>query len=252
MLYSVRMRAAQEGANEVGGRHISGAERLVRQEEIQKIAGEMIGRALAHSRGQADNITIKVESIPLSHIATAPLLPVRTVDVSNVAAGRQAALAQLVRVGVNPVAAEIGLARLVALSDSMAGAMILCAATGERLDNYAHKGIRVSRMDIEDSPQYERQLADRGLTNIHVREALVLASKVAAAPKMIAELCWSDDPDYTAGYVASPAEYCRFPHLKTYGSPVGGRVFFINPSSDLAALIEYLRYQPVLVTLGER
>ena len=186
MLYSVRMRAAQEGAHEVGGRHISGAERLVRQEEIQKIAGEMIGRALAHSRGQADNITIKVESIPLSHIATAPLLPVRTVDVSNVAAGRQAALAQLVRVGVNPVAAEIGLAKLVALSDSMAGAMILCAATGERLDNYAHKGIRVSRMDIEDSPQYERQLADRGLTNIHVREALVLASKVAAAPKMIA------------------------------------------------------------------
>ena len=252
MIYSVRMRAAQGGGHEVGGRHISGAERLVQQEEIQKIAGEMIARASAHSRGQADNIIIKVESIPASHIATAPLLPVRTVDVPNAAAGRQAAVAQLVRVGVNPVAAETGLAKLVALPDSIGGAMILCSVTGERLDNYVHKGIRVSRMDIDDSIRYESQLADQGLTNVHVREALVLASKVAAAPGMIAELCWSDDPDYTAGYVASPAEYCRFPHLKPYGSLVGGRVFFINPSSDLGTLIEYLCYQSVLVTIGEK
>jgi len=37
-LYSVRMRAAQGGPHEKGGHHISGAERIVKLEEVGAIA----------------------------------------------------------------------------------------------------------------------------------------------------------------------------------------------------------------------
>jgi 6-carboxyhexanoate--CoA ligase len=36
-----------------------------------------------------------------------------------------------------------------------------------------------------------------------VKEAPVLATKVSAHPATIAELCWSDDPEYITGYVTS-------------------------------------------------
>jgi 6-carboxyhexanoate--CoA ligase len=38
--------------------------------------------------------------------------------------------------------------------------------------------------------------------------------------------------------------------MKDLGDPVGGRVFFVNPGADIAALIEYLRRQTVLLRLG--
>jgi 6-carboxyhexanoate--CoA ligase len=95
-------------------------------------------------------------------------------------------------------------------------------------------------------------LAKKGLANDHVREAMILATKVAAAQGMVAELCWSDDPEYTAGYVASGKGYFRFPHLKEYGNPVGGRVFFVDPAVDIEALTDYLEKQPVLVINGDR
>jgi 6-carboxyhexanoate--CoA ligase len=81
----------------------------------------------------------------------------------------------------------------------------------------------------------------------------VLAAKVLAAPGMVAELCWSDDPDYTAGYVAAPAlGYVRFPHLKPAGEERGGRAFFVRRAGlELAALIDHLEQAVLLVdTVG--
>ncbi len=37
----------------------------------------------------------------------------------------------------------------------------------------------------------------------HVRETLVLASKVASAAGTVAELCWSDDPDVGKTFVSA-------------------------------------------------
>lgn len=249
MLYSVRMRSAQGGPHEAGGRHISGAERLVEKEKVQQIAGEMVSRAFRHSRGSADFMSLTVEAVSRENVCRVPLLPVRTVDVPDAAAGRKAAMAVLQKWGVREQAACSGIDALLALPDSMRGAMLVCSTTGKRLDEAGQAGIRVSRMDIADDQHYRQGLLAQGLTNIHVREALVLASKVAAAPGVVAELCWSDDPEYTAGYVASAAGYCRFTQLKDYGSPVGGRIFFLRPGTDLAALIDYLGQQPVLVTI---
>ena len=85
-----------------------------------------------------------------------------------------------------------------------------------------------------------KKLAAIGLTHFRTREALALATKVAHAPGIIAELCWSDDPDYTAGYVASPRiGYVRFPVLKLPDDPRGGRVFFVDRNTlDIEAFIK--------------
>ncbi|MEN6565008.1 MAG: 6-carboxyhexanoate--CoA ligase [Veillonellales bacterium] len=252
MLYSVRMRAAQGGAHELGGRHISGAERLVTFNRVAEVTGDMLTRAFSHTRGRADFINVTVEAIENSCLKKAPLLPVHTITVPDAAAGRKAAKAALVETGVAPSAVEEGFNRLQSLPDSMRGAMLLCAETGKRLDDTGMRGIRVSRMDIENEPLFSVWLEKQGFHNVHVREALVLAAKVAAAPGMIAELCWSDDPEYTTGYVASPQKgYFRFSHLKPLGSPLGGRIFFLRPETVPTVAADYLQNQPVLITLPE-
>lgn len=245
MLYSVRMRAAQGAAHEAGGRHISGAERLVSREEVAGLTQEILERAFSHSRGQADFINIIVEAVAEQTVQLIELLPISTVEVADVQTGRAAARAALLAAGIRPEAVDAGLAALLALEDSMRGAMLICAESGKRLDDIAGRGVRVSRMDIDDAARFNEWLTRQGFSGAHIREAVVLASKVAAAG-VAAELCWSDDPEYTAGYVASAGGYIRFPKLKPYGSPLGGRLFFIKPGSDLAGLVNYLETQPVL------
>lgn len=247
MLYSIKMRAAENGSHENGGRHISGAERLVSFPYLTAAAAAMVSRAFNHSRGQAEFVNIKIEAIPHQQIVEVPLLPISTAQTECVQEGRNIAVNALVEAGVSRLAAQQGMATLAARPDSMRGATLMCAATGKRLDNTAERGIRVSRMDIADESAFTAWLENSRLSNIHVREALVLASKVASAPGVTAELCWSDDPDYTTGYVGSKARYMRIPHLKPFGSPVGGRVFFIIPGTQINDLIAYLEEQPVLV-----
>ncbi len=61
-----------------------------------------------------------------------------------------------------------------------------------------------------------------------IKEALALASKVSWHPAAIAELCWSDDPDYITGYVASKKlGYQRITAMKEYGAEAGCRVFLL-------------------------
>jgi 6-carboxyhexanoate--CoA ligase len=94
----------------------------------------------------------------------------------------------------------------------------------------------------------EQMLASLGLAHFRTREALALATKIAHGPSVAAELCWSDDPDYTAGYAASLSTgYVRFPHMKEPGNPHGGRAIFIRDHRHVVELISYLEQQPVLV-----
>lgn len=252
MLYSVRMRAAENGDHGEGGRHISGAESIVPEEELGRTAEAMINRALRHAKGQADFINITVEAVNSGDIAMAALLPVTAAKEVSVEEGRQAAVRSLVQAGVAEPAAVRGLSLLVSLTESMRGAVLVCSETGNRLDSSGTRGIRVSRMAAADENAFAAALLRKGLSGSHVKEALILASKVAAAPGIVAELCWSDDPDYTAGYVASSvAGYVRFPRLKPLGLPLGGRVFFINRYSVLAELVKYLEKQPVLIEIPD-
>ena len=152
------------------------------------------------------------------------------------------------RAGVSINAALRGLAMLNGLTDSMRGAIVLDCADGLRMDGMGERGVRASKMDCVDSHGYDEYLQQCGLTGDHVREALVLASKVAGAEGMVAELCWSDDPNYVTGYVASPLYgYRRIPVMKERGNGIGGRIFFVRPGTDIGKLINYLEEQVVLI-----
>lgn len=251
-LYSIRMRASQDGPYENGGRHISGAEKIGQAGELPALAGELVRRALSHQAGTTDHINITIEKLDreVKYLAS---LPVTTIAVQNAQEGREGAGRALSALGLAPEIINRALALLeggpAPGGGTMRGALLLDAVTGERLEQDHWRGIRVSRMDLtgEAVQQLEESLARGGLSGTRIREALVLASKVAAHPGVIAELCYSDNPDYQAGYVAgSGVGYVRFPFLKPPGAK-GGRVFFISPGTDIAELEGYLTREPVLV-----
>ena len=90
-------------------------------------------------------------------------------------------------------------------------------------------------------------LAAQGLTHFRTREALAVATKTLWAG-VVAELCWSDEPDYTTGYVATPlAGYVRLPDFKPDGA-AGGRIFFLDTrNTDVEHCIGRLEREYVLL-----
>lgn len=247
-LYSIRMRASG------GGRHISGAERIVSSSEIDCVVRELIARAMG-KRHAPEQITVQVEGLGNTPPRLLTALDVVTINARDPETGRSAASRLLHEAGVSDeaVAGAISLISAGAASSggNMRGAMIIDAETGMRLEPDQERGVRASRFDWTDEARVEadRLFSASGLTHIRIREALALATKVIHAPEVIAELCWSDDPDYTAGYVASlKTGYVRFPFLKREGEDKGGRAVFINQNAlDLAALLYYLQNEPVLI-----
>ncbi len=252
MLYSVKMRSSLGGIHGEGGRHISGAERIVPEEDMEESVLSMLRRARMHERGEADFIQIKVEKVRPASIQYCPLIPIYQRHVTSKEEGRAVAKQELLRIGVSEVAVTNGFAALESLDDSMRGAIVMDALTGKRLDERKERGIRCSNMDCENVASYESQMQKKGLGGDHPREALVLASKVAYGPGTVAELCWSDDPDYVTGYVGSKKYgYGRITIMKDQGDPVGGRVFFVAHGTDIKAYEDYMQNQTVLVRSEE-
>ncbi|PLX89288.1 MAG: 6-carboxyhexanoate--CoA ligase [Desulfuromonas sp.] len=248
-LLNIRMHATAKG------QHLSGAERLL--EESPLVEKELVGmlqRALTHPRGRADCISLKVEEVVPEQVVSGRLLNLTGFRVERWQEGRDLAERLLAEAGVAAPAVAGAMAALTAGAapdgNSMRGAMLVDACTGERMEPDRARGIRVSRMDIRSSQRAElrRRLAGSGLDRPQVVEALILASKVSAAAEVVAELCWSDDPDYLAGYVASASGYQRISQLKPAGEERGGRAFFIRPAGlDLAGLVDYLQNTPYLI-----
>ena len=237
-LYSVRMRAAQGGPHEKGGHHISGAERIVKLEEVGAIAQSLADRALHHSKGTADFINITVDLIPSHEITYVDCLQVEEHCANTIVDAHQLAIELLQGTHITEVAIQNAITLLKDLDSSMRGAMLVDATTGKRID-VGNRGVRVSHMDSFDSESLGE--------NEHMREALVLASKVQSAEGIVGELCWSDDPDYTVGYVACNGIYHRIPKMKELGSHIGGRVFFVRSDIDRESVIAHLEKAPVLV-----
>lgn len=252
MLYSIRMRSAINGPHEEGGSHISGAERIVREEELEELGKELINRALHHSKGKADFINIRIDTLEEEKIQVVEALHITSSEVESYEEGRLLGKALLVKAGISEIALEKAFTLLEGLSLNMRGAIVLDAITGERLDEIPSRGVRVSHMDVWDKKKARDNLEARGLGNIHVQEALVLASKVLSSPGIVAELCWSDDPDYVTGYVSYGQTYHRITKMKNYGSPMGGRVFFVASHTDYEKVRHYLEEESVLVRIGEK
>ncbi len=246
--YSIRMRATYEG------RHVSGAERIVLADAVDTVVKELAARAMDR-RHFPDKITITVEPLGDQPLRRIKALDLTSLDISSVEAGRLSAISALRHMGVSLLSAEKAIRYLSTGASTsgcaMRGAIIMDSRTGERLEQDQERGVRASRFDWDEQALTltRQRFAERGLTHFRTFEALALATKVAHAPGVIAELCWSDDPDYTAGYVASlRSGYFRYPALKEAGDPNGGRVFFINGDDiDLADLVKYLQIEPVLI-----
>ena len=247
--YSVRMHASARS------RHLSGAERLVPGGGIDNAIGEVLSRAFSkHLYPQRVSITID----DLGPVAPRRLtaLDVTPLRVESADQGKQIAIRILRQAGISEAASHQAIdliSRGAALSGgSMRGAMIMDLTTGDRLEQDKDRGVRSTRFDwSEDAdPSLQNLLQERGLSHFRTREALALATKIAHGPGVHAELCWSDDPDYCAGYVASiRTGYVRIPVLKQSGDDKGGRAIFIDRQAcNLDDLIAYLEREPILVS----
>lgn len=237
--YSIRMRASKLG------HHISGAEGLYKEEDIDNVVKQYSARASSHERGKPDEICISIDKVA-GEIVNIPSLPLCTIDTSNSASAKNAAASILSSSGISENAIASAL-KLLTSGDVMAGAFLLDEKGRRVMGN--SKSIRASRMGITKPAlrSLSSRLGRLGINNATVREALILASKVQHHPGVMAELCISDNPWYTTGYVTSAAYgYVRLPHIKKRGSDHGGRVFFID-SEKTEGLISYLRSQPVII-----
>lgn len=243
MLYSIRMRAAKGGSHETGGTHISGAERIVEDTELSTIASELITRALHHAKGQADYINLTIDTVNKDNVIYIKSLPIETHTVNSVEEGHATVTDLLVKSGITPTACNRAIQLLLTLTTNMRGAILLDAVTGKRLDCTNDRGIRVSHMD---SIQSNTVLSGKH----HMYEALTLASKASSCNGILGELCWSDDPDYVIGYVSCNHTYHRISKMKIPSSPIGGRVFFIQPHMPVEPIIDYLENTDVLVDIN--
>lgn len=174
-----------------------------------------------------------------NHEATTPPLPLSS--------HRQAEALLTTHTAITPVAFRRAVSQLLSLPESMRGAMLVDMRTGQRLDPWGQRGVRVSRMSFADETAAITALNAAGYSGVHLEEALVLASKVLSAPGVVGELCISDDPDYTTGYVSYGNTYHRLHHMKPVGSPLGGRLFFVDATADIAAIKNYLETTVTLV-----
>lgn len=231
--FSVKMRASSSGI------HISGAEKIVPREAVAGTLAELAERALKHPKGVPDFINLKVEDP--GEIITLKSLPVTTYVTASEAEGRAKAAELLRSVGITRID-EI-MARF-AETNELRGAMLLDADTLERLEPDRKRGVRATYMDDVES-------AAKGTASgkNHYAEAIVLATKVEAAPNIIGEICVSDDPDYVTGYVATKElGYCRITTIKAKGSPNGGRIFlYRGDKAEVETTIRFLEKQSVLV-----
>jgi 6-carboxyhexanoate--CoA ligase len=265
-IYSLRMRAAVGGAHEQGGRHVSGAERLVGGEDIADASAELIRRAREHSGGEdADFIQVSIERLPPGEIERMPCLPLTLSSARTVEEARRSATRILMEAGVYEAAIERafdGLDHGLGVGGSAAnwgndaqsrgsalhGAALFDWRTGERYDS--GRGVRASRFDYEPKSvrSVDVTLEKLGLTHYRTREALALATKVIWSG-VTAELCWSDEPDYVAGYVATKSHgYVRFVEFKPAGA-VGGRAFFVDPYAvPVDSVIDRLRWRALWIT----
>ena len=105
-LYSVKMRASQREAGRE--RHISGAEKIVREERLEKVVSQLLERALHHAKGRADFVNLKVEAVSPEEVTHLEALPVTTCPVDTVEEGRDQLRKLLAQAGIDHGEAILG------------------------------------------------------------------------------------------------------------------------------------------------
>jgi len=248
-MWNVRVRASRKTGG--GNLHISGAEGLYETRELSGTVNAFIKRVLEHPRGCPDTISLTLEALTQKPTAVS-LLPVKTLRCSSPEKAHAIISEILKKIGIAQRAIDASSKVLTSLQ-VMRGASLIAARSGVRLEPDKERGVRVSRLGIR--PAERKKLAGRlaamRINTDTVREALILASKAASCQAILAEVCISDDPDYTTGYVSGrEIGYVRIPNIKNAGAMYGGRVFFVSESAEPAPIINYLEREPVLLKNG--
>jgi len=233
--------------------HMSGAERLVNGDFVQVIP-ELLHQSIS-SYNMPDSIIFSVDTIDPSSVVYTPPLTIGTINSSRPEEAAAISSDILNMNGVSSPAIERAF-YLLSTGPSpdrrnMRGAIIMDAATGERVEPDSSRGVRVTRADFTSDERLSiiKSLMEEGIFHRRVMDALAIATKVAVRNESVAELCWSDDPEYTTGYVASRnSGYMRMTNMKKRGNMIGGRVFFVNLQGfNLQEYIYYLEKQPVII-----
>ncbi len=238
--YSVRMRGSRRGL------HISGAEGIHDRNNVEKVVQMYTQRALLHEKGRADEINIIVEELR-ENPRKISSLPLSTLNTRNPESVKKAVFKILSSIGITERAIEEAYKSL-NIGITMRGAMLM-DIEGVRLEPDLLRGVRVTRMGITKTAAttLSKKLSRIDLNNYAVKEALILASKAHKHPMLLGELCISDDPSYTTGYVVTKKYgYIRLPRIKKRGIPYGGRAFFIT-GGEVKELIKYLQKTPILI-----
>lgn len=228
--------------------HISGAEGIYPEKLVRAVVQEYIDRARDHPKGRPDRIAVTIEKLHETPKKISAL-PVITLKCSSPVYAQSHIRRLLATAGISSRALDTAFS-IVQGGTTMRGAALVHVLSGRRLEPDISRGIRASRLGITPAAEKKlsRVLQRCGIDTQTVREALVLASKVSAHRDIVAELCISDDPDYTTGYVASSDRgYVRVPHIKKRNSTAGGRVFFLKDAVDVLSVVRYLERTPVLV-----
>ncbi|MCC3868958.1 6-carboxyhexanoate--CoA ligase [Terrisporobacter mayombei] len=239
-LHSIKMRSSKDN------KHISGAENIIDEENLEIAVSQLIKRALTHSKGKAENINIKIEKLDEDKITYLEPLKVTTVEVENHIEGFECVKHLLNKLGIDDRKSDKVL-KIFKEAPNMRGSILLDINTLERLEPDKERGIRVTYMDFENFNT--NRLTKESGHNTHFIEALALATKVINCPCIIGEICYSDDPNYTAGYISSKKYgYVRFPHLKQLGDESGGRIFLYDSSLDnVKDCLEYIEKSKTII-----
>jgi len=236
-MYSIKMRASRNG------KHISGAETIVEREKVEEYVLKFIRRAFSHELGTPDFISIKIEEIQ-EDIEYVPHLPITTLECRSKEEAREVARDILKREGIKEEVIEE--AFKIVERGGMRGASIM-NLQGERLEPDKERGVRVKC--ISTSEELREKILREKLGTERTVDAIGIATK-AIDLGVIAELCISDNPSYTTGYVATKRGYFRITNLKERGEP-GGRVFFVDISREekerLERLIRDLENKPYII-----
>lgn len=253
-MWNIRMRASRltdirdEKNDETKDIHISGAEGIFEENEIGRTISQYLKRALGHSRGRPDKIFFTIENFR-QHPIKIPFLNITTIQCSTPQEAMELITKRLVELGIGVNAIKSAF-KVINSNAAMRGAALIKMNSAVRADHDIERGIRVSRLGIdkEAAVRLGRKLTKLSINTTRVKEALTLASKVAYHKDIIAEICISDDPDYTTGYIASKAfGYIRITNIKSHGDMRGGRIFFIKEDTDVSELINYLEKTPVII-----
>jgi len=233
------MRAEKEG------KHISGAERIIKKEELEEAVKELLKRPKDY-----DFMNLKVEKVKDFEVVKFDL-KISTYNFGSVEEAREFAVKKLAEEGVKEEVARKAVETLSKGANpkggNMRGAVLMDLETGERLEEDRQRGVRTVHFDWVDRKRVTEKLLKEGYT-LRTVDAIALTFKNLYCG-VFAELCWSDDPSYTTGYVSGKKiGYVRINPLKEKGDPLGGRVYFVKRES-LKELLNCLTQKVVLIEL---